>query len=366
MYTCGITPYDSAHLGHVFTFMTYDLLHRFLEDQGHSVRLVRNITDVDEPIFVKAQELGIAYTQLAEQETKSFQDILQKLNFRPAYAEPLASEYVSNMANAVKQLLSSGYAYTVEQDIYFDVSRMPSFGSFSGLSESLQLALMRRRGGDPQRTGKRSPLDFLLWRGVSDPADPAAWDAPFGRGRPGWHIECSVMADTLLGTPIDLHGGGTDLIFPHHECEVAQSHALGQTELAHTWMHVAPISYLGEKMSKSLGNLVFAKDLLNTYDPAAIRLALMRYHYQIGGEWLPELLDDATSLLAAIRSKQPAASSQSGEALLASVRTALADNINTHAIQHALHDFIKDTTETDQTMSGSDAVQHTLTLLGLA
>jgi L-cysteine:1D-myo-inositol 2-amino-2-deoxy-alpha-D-glucopyranoside ligase len=366
LYTCGITPYDSAHLGHIFTFMTYDLLQRYLEDQGHSVHLVRNVTDVDEPIFKKAKELGIAYTQLAEEETTSFQETLTALHFRPAYAEPKASEYIDEMASAVKQLIESDYAYRLEDDIYFDVSKDESFGTFSGFSDDLQLAFMKRRGGDPERPGKRQPLDFLLWRGITDPDDPAAWDSPVGRGRPGWHIECSVMADTLLGTPFDIHGGGTDLIFPHHECEIAQSKALGKPELASLWMHVAPISYLGEKMSKSLGNLIFAKDLLGSYEPAAIRLALMHYDYRTGGEWLPDLLDDATILLSLIRAAGDMASKRCAEKLLDDIRAALADDLDTHAINHLLEDFASSPCQDDESHDGAERLNYALNLLGIS
>ena len=340
IYTCGITPYDSAHLGHIFTFQTYDLLQRRLEDQGHEVRLVRNITDVDEPIYKKAHELGVPYTQLAEEETALFQAVLAELNFRPAYAEPRASQYIFQMATAVSKLIENGFAYQLADDVYFDVSTYENFGKNSGFSDRLLMAFTRKRGGDPDRIGKRSPLDFLLWRGVSDSNDLAAWDTELGRGRPGWHIECSVMASELLGTPFDLHGGGDDLIFPHHECEVAQSYGLGQPKLANYWMHVAPILYAGEKMSKSLGNLVFAKDLLKEHSAAVIRLSLMHYHHRTGGEWQPEFLEEATSLLQALNDKETHCSLKAANLLLQEVRAALDDDIDTHRILHALKDFI--------------------------
>ncbi|MDB5186037.1 MAG: cysteinyl-tRNA synthetase, partial [Candidatus Saccharibacteria bacterium] len=209
MYVCGITPYDSAHLGHIFTFMTYDLLQRRLEDRGSTVQMVRNITDVDEPIYAKATQLGIHYKELASDETESFQATLRALNFRESYAEPKASEYIDEMAEAVKTLMDKGFAYHVDGDIYYDVSKFPDFGKFSGFNHRLQLAFMRERGGDPDRAGKRNPLDFLLWKGVSDPHDPAQWNTVVGNGRPGWHIECTVMSEKTLGIPFDLHGGGT-------------------------------------------------------------------------------------------------------------------------------------------------------------
>jgi L-cysteine:1D-myo-inositol 2-amino-2-deoxy-alpha-D-glucopyranoside ligase len=364
IYTCGITPYDAAHLGHIFTFMTYDLLQRYLEDQGHTVQLVRNITDVDEPIFKKARELRIPYTELAERETTSFQEVLRGLNFRPAFAEPKASEYIAPMAAAVAQLLDDGFAYHLDEDIYYDVSRDPGFGCFSGFSERLQLTFMAQRGGDPGRQGKRQPLDFLLWRGVSEAEDSVAWDSVVGRGRPGWHIECTIMADSLLSIPFDLHGGGSDLIFPHHECEIAQGLGLGKPQIADYWMHVAPISYLGEKMSKSLGNLIFAKDLLVSHEAAVIRLALMRYQYQTGGEWLPSMLDEAAALLDSVRVASQRTSKIAAERLLKNVRQALADNIDTHAINHALKDFADQPLDNGES-GAHEILYYTLQLLGL-
>lgn len=341
IYTCGITPYDSAHLGHIFTFMTYDLLQRRLEDRGHKVRLVRNITDVDEPIFQKAAELGIPYQQLAEQETAAFQTALQQLNFRPAFSEPRASQYVVDMADAVQVLLESGRAYRLDDDVYFDVTQQLAFGKFSGYNHRLQLAFARNRGGDPERPGKRSPFDFILWRGVSDPSDPAAWETTVGRGRPGWHIECTVMATALLGVPFDIHGGGDDLIFPHHECEIAQSVALGHGQPARHWLHVAPLLFAGEKMSKSLGNLVFAKDLLGSYEPSAVRLALLHYHYRTGGVWLPELLDRSTALLTHLRQVNKHISVDRATQLLGTLQSALDDDLDTHRVIHALQDCVQ-------------------------
>ena len=365
IYTCGITPYDSAHLGHIFTFQTYDLLQRRLEDKGHEVHLVRNITDVDEPIYKKAAALGIPYTELATQETALFHEILQRLHFRPTYAEPRASQFILQMAAAVAQLLTSGHAYRLEADIYFDTTQDNNFGTFSGFSDRLLHAFMQRRGGDPDRAGKRNPLDFLLWRGIVDLADPAAWDTELGRGRPGWHIECSVMASELLGTPFDLHGGGDDLIFPHHECEIAQSKALGQPLLAQYWLHVAPILCAGEKMSKSLGNLVFAKDLLEQHSAAAIRLSLMKYHYRTGGEWQPEFLEEATELLRQVSAAEVTAPLSAAKSLLAEVRDALDDDLDTHRIMHALADFGATPVASESNPATKAAVDQTRNLLGL-
>ena len=367
MYTCGITPYDSAHLGHIFTFQMYDLLQRRLEDLGHEVYLVRNITDVDEPIYRRAAQLNIPYTELAERETALFTAVLNELNFLKPYAEPRASQYIAQMSASVGELVASGAAYSVDNDIYFDTARDEQFGRFSGFSDRLQLAFMKNRGGDPDRPGKRQPLDFLLWRGIDDPTDPAAWKSEVGRGRPGWHIECSVMASELLGTPFDIHGGGDDLIFPHHECEVAQSQALGHGELARYWVHVAPILYAGEKMSKSLGNLVFAKDLLQEHSAATIRLSLMFYHYRTGGEWQPEFLLEARALLDDVRRAGATASKETSELLLAEIRAALDDDLDTHRIVHAMKDFAAGPSNViDDDTQDTTALNRAYWLLGLS
>lgn len=334
IYTCGVTPYDAAHLGHIFTFQTYDLLQRRLEDLGYAVRLVRNITDVDDPIFKRAKELGIPYQELADQETERLQTVMRQLHMRPAAAEPKASDYIQDMADAVRQLLDSGHAYSLDNsdgssDIYFDISTSPGFAEETHLPYKLQLAFMADRGGDPGRSGKRQPLDFLLWHGVSDPEDSAAWDTGIGRGRPGWHIECSVMSAATLGTPFAIHGGGMDLIFPHHACEIAQTKALTNGELSKHWLHVAPLSFAGEKMSKSLGNLVFAHDLLKVHKPNVVRLALMHYRHRVGGEWQSQALEKAASLDARLQQCMSAARQPELRPYLDNIRAALDDDLNT-------------------------------------
>jgi len=359
IYVCGITPYDSAHLGHIFTFMTYDLLERRLEDLGYEVQVVRNITDVDEPIFVRASQNNEHYTELAKREIESFQEIMRMLNFREPDTEPLASDYIAEMASAVQRLLESGNAYKLDNDIYFDVSTFPNFRSFSGFSEKLATAFMAERGGDPKRPGKRHPLDFLLWRGITDPEDPAAWESPVGYGRPGWHIECSVMSSRLLDTPIDIHGGGMDLIFPHHECELTQSESLGQKPFVKNWLHVAPLLLDGEKMSKSLGNLIFARDLLKEASPAAVRLVMLNYHYRLGGEWRREWWHDALDIEKQIRLLLKAPDSKRATGLLTKVRDALDDNLDTPAVLTAIRSHVL-------VQGSASELRDTLDLLGIA
>jgi len=295
MYVCGITPYDSTHLGHAATYINYDLLVRRLEDLGHEVRMVRNITDVDDSILPKARELGVPYLELAAAETARFQSDMAALDTRAPVAEPRATESVPLIIDLVGRLLDKGNAYISGGGVYFDVSTFPDYGKLSHYPEDRMIKLARARGGKPDDPHRRAPLDFVLWQ--PSLADEPAWRAPFGAGRPGWHIECSAMAMHEHGPTLDLHGGGTDLVFPHHECEIAQSESLTGEPFALHWLHSAMVSYEGEKMSKSLGNLVFVSDLLKIADPRAIRLALTRHHYRSGFEWYDTDLDEAVALL---------------------------------------------------------------------
>jgi L-cysteine:1D-myo-inositol 2-amino-2-deoxy-alpha-D-glucopyranoside ligase len=304
VYVCGITPYDSTHLGHVATFLTYDVLARRLTELGRNVLVVRNITDVDDPILGRVQQLGADYWSLVEHEIAQFQADMKALNALPAMAEPRVSHALPEVVEAVEELVRSGCAYKLDDVVYFDVSRAPEFGSVSCYSRDLMLHLARERGGDPDRPGKRNPLDFVLWQ-PSRPGEPE-YESPFGPGRPGWHIGCSVMSREAFVSGVDIHGGGTDLIFPHHECEQAQNDCLEGGTTVRLWVHTQPVAYRGEKMSKSLGNIVLARDLLKAADPRAIRLAVLgRYHHRYGFEWRDEDLyagvELLTKLLLAIR-----------------------------------------------------------------
>src|SRR5215218_2093705 len=319
MYTCGITPYDATHLGHAATFLAYDVLQRRLIDRGHTVTCVRNVTDVDDPLFAKARELGIHYLDLAAGEEARFESDMEALNALPVASTPRASSAIPDIRGFIGMVLDRGFAYQAGGAVYFDVTRFDSFGSVSHLSLEEMLERARGGGGDVDNPHKRHPLDFVLWQ-PSAPDEPS-WDTLWGPGRPGWHIECSALALRELGTTIDLHGGGTDLIFPHHECERAQSEAATGEPFVRHWMHTALISKDGEKMSKSLGNLVFISDLLKTYDPRAIRLALVEHHYRREWEWHPSLMEANTERLAAWAAV-PGAGDPS---LLEEVRAALDD-----------------------------------------
>jgi L-cysteine:1D-myo-inositol 2-amino-2-deoxy-alpha-D-glucopyranoside ligase len=295
MYVCGITPYDSTHLGHAATYLTYDLLTRRLEALGHTVHMVRNITDVDDSILPKARSLGVDFLELAAAETARFHDDMAALDTLPPFAEPRPTESMADIIEMIGVLADRGFTYQAEGTTYFDVSKAPHYGELSHYSREEMIEFARERGGHPDDPRQRDALDFILWQ--PSLADEPSWDSPFGPGRPGWHIECSAMSKSVLGTTLDLHGGGSDLIYPHHECEIAQSQAANDAPFVRHWMHTGLVAYQGTKMSKSLGNLVFVSELRKTADPRAIRLALMAHHYRSNWEWFEDEIDDASALL---------------------------------------------------------------------
>ena len=267
MYTCGITPYDATHIGHAATYLTYDVLQRRLRDLGHETRCVRNITDVDDDLLRKARELGVHYLDLAAGEIARFDADVAALGLLPSWSEPRATSAIADIRGFIGMVLDRGHAYESGGAVYFDVASWPGFGSISHYHADEMLRLAAERGGNPDDPNKRNPLDFVLWQ-PSAPDEPA-WESLWGPGRPGWHIECSALALRELGTTIDLHGGGSDLIFPHHECESAQSEAATGEPFVRHWMHQAMVRMDGEKMSKSLGNLVFVSELRQQWDPRA-------------------------------------------------------------------------------------------------
>ncbi len=291
MYTCGITPYDSTHLGHAATYLSYDVLQRRLRDLGHETRCVRNVTDVDDSILGRARELGVHYLDLAAAEVARFDNDMVTLSMLPSWSEPRATSAIADIRGFIGMVLESGYAYEAGGAVYFEVARFDGFGFLSGYSREKMVELASERGGNVEDPHKRDPLDFVLWQ-PSLPDEPA-WESLWGRGRPGWHIECSALCLRELGTTIDLHGGGADLIFPHHECEAAQSEAATGVPLVRHWMHQAMVHMDGEKMSKSLGNLVFVSDLAREWDPRAIRLAVISQHYRVEWEWNDSLVATA-------------------------------------------------------------------------
>ncbi|HYI60880.1 MAG TPA: cysteine--tRNA ligase [Acidimicrobiales bacterium] len=323
MYTCGITPYDATHVGHAAVYLTYDVLQRRLRDRGHDTRCVRNVTDVDDDILRKARELGVHYLDLAAAEVARFDDDMEALDLLPVFSEPRATSAIADIRGFIGMVLDRDHAYAAGGAVYFDVSSSERFGSLSGFDRDEMLRLAALHGGNPDDPHKRDPLDFVLWQ-PSAPDEPA-WDSLWGPGRPGWHIECSALALRELGTTIDLHGGGADLVFPHHECEAAQSEAATGEPFVRHWMHQAMVRMDGEKMSKSLGNLVFVSELRKVEDPRAIRLAVVAHHYRTEWEWDGSLMPEAGTRLAAWQA------AGAGDAALDEVRAALDDDLDTPA-----------------------------------
>jgi len=331
MYSCGITPYDAAHLGHAFVYLSFDVVQRRLRDAGFETRCVRNVTDVDDDILRKARSLGVNYLDLAAREMAKFDRDMQLINLLPVYAEPRATGAIPEILTLIGQLFDAGSAYEVDGWVYFEASTFPRLGQVSHAVRATMLALAAEHGGNPDDPRKRDPLDFVLWQPSLD--DEPSWESRWGAGRPGWHIECSALAMRELGPTLDIHGGGRDLAYPHHDCEAAQSETVTGRPFVSHWMHVGLVGLDGTKMSKSLGNLVFVSDLAEQSEPAAVRLALLDQHYRYDWEWRGELLSKAQSRLATWRST--ALSGRQGN-VLDDVRAALDDDVNTPAALAAI------------------------------
>jgi L-cysteine:1D-myo-inositol 2-amino-2-deoxy-alpha-D-glucopyranoside ligase len=352
VYTCGITPYDSAHIGHATVYLTYDVLTRRLLDMGHRVRLVRNVTDVDDDILRKARELGVHYLDLAAEEMARFDADMSALGLLPPDVEPRATSAIPDILGLIGVVLDNGHAYRATGGVYFDVTTFPGFGKVSRLSEDEMLVLAAENGGNPGDPAKRHPLDFVLWQ-PSLPDEPA-WESRWGPGRPGWHIECSALAMRELGPTIDLHGGGRDLVFPHHECETAQSESVTGRQFVRHWLHVGLVGLGGQKMSKSIGNLVFVGDLLKDWEPAVVRLALLAHHYRSDWEWDGEELAPAAERLERWR-RAPREVARAGDPSLEVVRTRLDDDLDAPGALEAL----------DQLASSGASISAGASLLGV-
>jgi L-cysteine:1D-myo-inositol 2-amino-2-deoxy-alpha-D-glucopyranoside ligase len=324
MYSCGITPYDAAHLGHAAVYLTFDLLQRRLRDQGCETRCVRNVTDVDDDILRKARELGVHYLDLAAEEMARFDADMGALNLLPVYSEPRATGAISDILLLIGEALDRGHAYQAQGAVYFDVTTFSEFGKVSGLGPDRMLELAAEHGGRPDDPAKRHPLDFVLWQ-PSLPDEPA-WESRWGPGRPGWHVECSALAMRDLGPTVDIHGGGRDLVFPHHECETAQSEAVTGKPFVRHWLHIGLVRLDGTKMSKSLGNLVFVGELLKDWEPAAVRLALLAHHYRHDWDWGAGDMTEAAARLERWRAASHDGA-EAGEAL-AAARERLDDDLD--------------------------------------
>jgi L-cysteine:1D-myo-inositol 2-amino-2-deoxy-alpha-D-glucopyranoside ligase len=331
LYVCGITPYDATHLGHAATYLAFDTLVRLWRDRGLDVDYVQNVTDIDDPLLERAVRDGVDWVGLAEQQTQLFREDMTALRVLPPTHYIGAVEAMDEISAAVVQLLEAGVAYRVEDDVYFSVAAAPHFGEVSGLDTAAMTALFAERGGDPERVGKKDPLDALLWK-AERPDDPA-WDSPLGRGRPGWHVECAAIALNRLGATLDVQGGGSDLVFPHHEHSAVEAEALtGSWPFARAYVHAGMVGLDGEKMSKSRGNLVFVSVLRREgVDPGALRLALLSEHYRADREWTAAVLQAGQERLARWRAAVARPAGPDGTALLGAVRAALADDLDTPA-----------------------------------
>lgn len=347
MYVCGITPYDATHLGHAATYIAFDLLHRAWLDAGLTVRYASNVTDVDDPLLERAARTGVDWADLAREQTALFAEDMTALAVIPPHTYLGAVETIPLVADAVARLLDRGLAYRVPLeggaggdepglgDVYADISADPHFGAVPGLSHEETIALFAERGGDPGRPGKRDPLDPALWR-RERPGEPS-WDGGvLGMGRPGWHIECTVIAGHALGSVFDVQGGGRDLCFPHHEMSTAHARALGGYG-ARLQMHTGMVGYKGEKMSKSLGNLVLVSELrASGVDPMAIRLAVLAHHYREDWEWDDAGLADADRRLGRWRAAVSGTGAADAGSAVEAVRAAMVADLDAPAALRAV------------------------------
>ncbi|MEK7580652.1 MAG: cysteine--tRNA ligase [Patescibacteria group bacterium] len=279
IYVCGITPYDTTHLGHAFTFITYDALIRYLRFLGAHVTYVQNVTDIDDDILIRAKAVGTTWKKLGESETEKHLKNMDALGtLRPDYY-PKATDNIEKMIAIIKKLLIKKLAYESHGNVYFEVKKDKNFGKLSKFGYRAMLEIANERGNFPLDRHKRDPLDLVLWQ-KQHPNEPS-WNSPWGKGRPGWHIECSAMSMRYLGPTITIHGGGSDLIFPHHEAEIAQSQNTTGKKFVKIWMHAGMVFYEGKKMSKSLGNMIFVSDLIKKFDATTIRILLLSHNYRL-------------------------------------------------------------------------------------
>ena len=345
MYVCGITPYDATHLGHAATYLAFDLIHRIWLDTGHQVNHVQNVTDVDDPLFERAARDDVDWRELATQQVRLFGEDMAALRVLPPRHYVPATEAIPEVIELVEKMLASGAGYVVDgehPDVYFHADATRQFGYESGYDRELMLELSAERGGDPDRPGKIDRLDALLWRSAR-PGEPS-WPSPFGPGRPGWHVECSAIALSRIGSGLDIQGGGSDLIFPHHEFSAAHAESVtDERRFARNYVHAGMIGWEGEKMSKSRGNLVLVSELRRDgVDPAAIRLGLLAGHYRQDRFWDARILDDAEARLHRWRTAVALPAGPSADDAVARLRRYLADDLDTPKALAALDGWATD------------------------
>ncbi|MGH3532850.1 MAG: cysteine--1-D-myo-inosityl 2-amino-2-deoxy-alpha-D-glucopyranoside ligase [Mycobacterium sp.] len=349
MYVCGITPYDATHLGHAATYLAFDLIHRLLLDIGHDVHYVQNVTDVDDPLFERADRDGVDWRDLATREVTLFGDDMAALRVLPPREYVAATEAVAEVVELVEKMLASGAAYVLDDadhpDVYFRADATLQFGYESGYDRDTMLRLFADRGGDPDRSGKTDQLDALMWR-AARPGEPS-WPSPFGPGRPGWHVECAAIALSRIGTGLDIQGGGSDLIFPHHEFTAAHAECVsGERRFARHYVHAGMIGWDGHKMSKSRGNLVLVSGLrAQGVEASAIRLGLLAGHYRADRDWNASVLDEATARLHRWRTATALPAGPDAADTIARMRRYLADDLDTPKAIAALDGWATDALE---------------------
>jgi L-cysteine:1D-myo-inositol 2-amino-2-deoxy-alpha-D-glucopyranoside ligase len=348
MYVCGITPYDATHLGHAATYLSFDLINRYLRATGAEVAYVQNITDIDDPLLERAHRDGIEWSDLAEQQIDLFRSDMVNLRVIPPAHYIGAVEAIPLVISAISDLREQSSIYAVDTDFYFSNKKDEKFGDRSHLSQNQMLQIFSERGGDPARPGKVDPLDCLVW--MSQRVNEPGWDSDLGKGRPGWHIECTAIALEYLDpsdvepTLIDIQGGGSDLIFPHHEMCAAQAHVITGKELAHSYVHTGMIGLDGEKMSKSKGNLVFVSRLVASgVDPMSIRWALMSDHYRSDRMWSDLVLHKAQASITQLRAALSQENSAPTEELINSIVLALSDDLNTPLVVSTINTWSQET-----------------------
>jgi len=300
IYVCGITPYDTTHLGHAFTYVFFDVVVRYFRNQGLNVQYIQNLTDVDDDILRKASQLGKDWREVVKENTRRFLEDMRWLNNLPPDVYPRATDHMNDIVRIVKGLVAKGYGYEKGGNVYFSLDSNGSYGKLSKLSREEMLPIANERGNHPDDPNKKVPLDFVLWQ-AGKPGEPS-WKSPWGDGRPGWHIECTAMSTKYLGETVDIHGGGGDLVFPHHESSIAQSECFTGKPFVRYWMHTGMVRFNGEKMSKSLSNLVFIRDVQNVLGPNEVRLRLLTHHYRSQWEftgWKIEKFKEMTGLFKA-------------------------------------------------------------------
>ena len=372
IYVCGITPYDTTHLGHAFTYISFDVLIRYLEYKKYKINYTQNVTDIndrDNDILKRAKEQNISWQDLSSFWTKKFLDDMGKLNWRFPNNYLYASEQIDSMVRLIDRLIQNKIAYSVNGNVYLDVSKDKNYGKLSKLSKKEMIKIAKDYEEDVENPNKINPLDITLWRASSSNQTDhiPSFDSHFGKGRPGWHIECSAMAISTLGEQIDIHGGGKDLIFPHHEAEIAQAeNATKKPPFVKTWMHTGIISYEGEKMSKSLGNLIMVSDLLKKYSSNTIRWVLLSHHYREDWEFDYKELDNANIIIFEIEKALNAkiTVNENDTDYIKQLELFMDDDLDTPKVLNLIHEIAQNINSGNAKSGAIDFVKKALEILG--